>query len=311
MILITGATSFAGRAIVTRLVTEGREARCLLRPSQRMQRLATGILFSIVSASMRDLPALRTSMQDVTAIVHLAGEEDLDREGTLQSHVEDTANLIAAAQEADVSRFIYLSRLGADRSSAYPLFRARGEVEAAVRESGLDTTILQAPILYGPEDVSINVLVMLAKMTPLILPIPDSGLSRFQPLWILDLAKCIQATLDRDDLIGQTIPLGGPEHFTFEQMAAEVLKAAGMRRRLVRVRMPLMQAIVALLDAILPRNPTPPWWLDLVTVGGSTDLVTIPRHFGFEPCRFSQCISYVRNRRPWRRDLVRYVLDRL
>ena len=310
MILITGATSFVGRAVVSRLVAERRDVRCLLRPSQRKQRLATGILFSTVSASMGDLPALRTTMQDVTAVVHLTGEEDLDREGALRTHVEDTANLITAAQEAGVRRFIYLSRLGADRASAYPLYRARGEVEAMVRESGLDVTVLQAPVIYGPEDISTNVVVMVAKMIPFVLPIPDSGLSRFQPLWIVDLTTCILATLSRDDLIGQIIPLGGPEHFTLEQMVAEVLKAAGLRRRLVRVRMPLMQFAITLLDALLPRNPAPPWWLDLAIVGGATDLVTVPRHFGFEPCRFGERLDYVRRKRPWRRDLLSYVLDR-
>jgi uncharacterized protein YbjT (DUF2867 family) len=310
MILITGATSFVGRALVSRLAAERREVRCLLRPSEREQRLPTGILLSTVSASTSDLPALRTAMQDVTAIVHLTGEEDLDREGTLRSHVEDTINLIAAAQEADVRRFIYLSRLGADRNSAYPLFRARGEAEAAVRASGLDTTILQAPIIYGPEDVSTNVLVMLTKAFPFVLPIPDPGPSRFQPLWVVDLTTCILATLDRDDLIGQTVPLGGPEHFTFEQMVREVLAAAGMRRWLVHVRMPLAQGAVALLDALLPRSPTPPQWLDLLAVGSATDLMAIPRHFSFEPCRFSECLVYLRRRRPWRRDLVRFILDR-
>lgn len=310
MILITGATSFVGRALVSRLAVERHAVRCLLRPSQRQQRLATGIHFSTVSASMSDLPALRTAMQDVTAIVHLTAEEDLDREGTLGRHVEDTANLITAAEDAGVRRFVYLSRLGADRTSAYPLFRARGEVETVVRESGLDTTILQASVIYGPEDVSTNVLVMLAKAIPFILPIPDSGLSRFQPLWIVDLTTCILATLGRDDMIGQTIPLGGPEHFTLEQMVTEVLEVAGVHRRQVRVRMPLVPYGIGLCDAVLPRTPTPRWWLDLLTVGGTTDLMTVPRHFGFEPCPFRQCLGYLRQRRPWRRDLVRLVLDR-
>ncbi len=311
MILITGATGFVGRAVVHRLAAERREMRCLLRPSQREQQLTTGIPFSTVSASMSDLPALRTAMQDVTAVVNLTGEEDLDREGTLRTYAEDTVNLITAAQEAGVHRFICLSRLGADRASAYPLFRARGEAETAVRESGLDATILQTSIIYGPEDISTNVLVMLAKVIPFVLPIPETGLSRFQPLWVMDLAKCIVATLDRNDLIGQTIPLGGPEHFTLEQMVAEVLAAAGMRRRLVHVRMPLMQGGVALFDALLPRNPMPSWWLDLLTVGSATDLVTIPRHFGFEPARFAQCLDYMRRKRPWRRDLARLILGRL
>jgi len=311
MILITGATGFVGRALVHQLVAECREVRCLLRPSQREQRLAMGIPFSTVSASMSDLPALRTAMQDVTAVVHLTGEEDLDREGTMRTHVEDTINLVTAAQEASTRRFIYLSRLGADRASAYPLFRARGEAETIVRESGLDATILRAATIYGPEDMSTNVLVMLAKVIPFVLPIPETGLSRFQPLWIMDLARCIVATLDQDDLIGQTIPLGGPEHFTFEQMVTEVVTAAGVRRRLVHVRVPLVQGGVTLFDALLPRNPVPFWWLDILTVGSATDLVTIPRHFGFEPCRFAQCLDYLRHKRPWRRDLVRLILGRL
>jgi len=310
MNLITGATSFVGRAVVRRLAVEGREVRCLLRPSRREQQLPTRVPFSTVSASMSDLPALRTAMQGVTAVVHLTGEEDLDHKGTLHSHVEDTANLITAAQEAGVSRFIYLSRLVADRASAYPLFQVRGEVEAAMHESGLDYTIFRASVIYGSEDTSTNMLVMLAKMIPFVLPIPETGLSRFQPLWVVDLATCILAALDRDDMIGQTIPLGGPEHFTFEQMVTEILAAAGMRRRLVHVRMPLMQGALTLLDALLPRNPAPFWSLDLLTAGSTTDLVTIPRHFGFEPHRLAQCLDYLRRKRPWRRDLTRFVLHR-
>jgi NADH dehydrogenase len=310
MILVTGATSFVGRAVVLRLAAEQRRVRCLLRPSRREQRLATGVPFSTVSASMRDLPALRTAMQGVTAIVHLTEEEDLRDERALRRHVAGTANLITAAQEADVRRLVYVSWVGADQASAYPIFRATGEAETAISESGLESTILQAPIVYGPEDVFTNVLVMLAKAIPFVLPIPDPGLSRFQPLWVVDLTTCILATLDRDEFIGQTVALGGPEHFTFEQMVTQVLAAAGLRRRLVRVRMPLMQGAIALSDALLPRTPTPPWWPDLLTVGTATDLGTIPRHFGFEPCRFSQCIDYLRRKRPWRRDLIHLILDR-
>jgi NADH dehydrogenase len=281
-----------------------------LRPSQRDQCLVRGIAVSSVAASTSDLPALRGSLESATAVVHLTGEEDLDRGETLRSHIDDTITLIKAAREAGVQRFIYLSRLGADRTSAYPLFRARGEAEGTVRESGLNFTILQAPILYGQDDTSTNVLVMMAKMMPFVLPIPSAGLSRFQPLWVADLAACIGATLDRDDLIGQTVPLGGPEHFTLQQMVTQVLAAAGLRRAVVSVPVPLVQVAITLLDALLPRNPAPPWWLDLAIAGSATELGAIPRVFGFEPCRLSECLDYLRRRRPWRRDLLRFVTDR-
>ncbi|MCP4538934.1 MAG: NAD(P)H-binding protein [Chloroflexi bacterium] len=311
MNLITGATGFVGRAVVRRLTNEQQETTCLLRPSRREQQLATGVSFCTVSASMNDLPALRTAMQGVETIVHMTGEEDLDREGTLRDHVQDTANLVATAQETGVRRFIYLSRTGADRTSAYPIFRARGEAEAVVRESGLNATILQSPLIYGPEDFSTNVLVMAAKVIPFVLPVPDTGLAHFQPLSITDLTMCVLIALSQDNLIGQTIPLGGPEHFTLDQMVIEILKATKLRKRLVRVRMSVMQWLITLAEGLLPRNPVPLWWLDLLTVGDATDLVTIPRHFGFEPRRFSESLDYVRQKRPWRRDLLRFVLGRL
>jgi len=308
MILITDTTGFIGRAVVRRLAEEQADVRCLLRPSRHKQRLPPGIPFSTVSASMSDLPALRTTMQNVTAIFHLMGEDDPDQE-TIGAHAQDTANLIEAARETGVHRFIYLSRLEADRTSAYPLFRARGEAEAAVRESELDYTILQAAITYGPGDVFTNVLAMLAKVVPFVIPIPEAGMSRFQPMWVEDLVTCLVTTLERDDLIGQTIPLGGPEHFTLDQLVTRVLEAAGMHKRIVHVRTPWARMAIDLLDVLLPRNPIPHRWLDVLAMGSATDLGSIPRHFGFEPRRLAQSLDYLRGKRPWRRNLIRFVFD--
>jgi len=310
MILVTGATNFVGRSVVRQLAKEGYKICCLVETSQFEQQLPTDVTFSIVSASLRDASALRETMKGVDVVIHMTREEDRPQERTLLDHVEGTKNLLEATQDAGVSRFIYLSRLGATPASAYPLFRCKGEAEIAIAESGLDHTNFRSAVIYSPEDVFTTRLVMLAKMCPLMLPIPDVGMARFQPLAVEDLARCIVATIDRDDLIGRMIPLGGPEHFTFEQMMRRVLEAAGMRRHLVHVQMPLMRTGAEILEALLARSPTPDWWLDLAAVGSATDLGTIPKHFGFEPCRFAQCLTYLRRSRPWRRAFIRHVLGR-
>lgn len=307
MILIAGATNFVGRAVARQLAAQGREIRCLVQPSRYQQQLPTDLSFSTVSASLSDAPALRTAMQDVTAVLHLTREEDYPHRA-LESHVEGTANLLEAAQVAGVTRLIYLSRLGATPASAYPLFRIKGESEIRVDESGTDYTILRTAVVYGPDDAFTTRLVMLAKMIPLLLPVPDVGMVRFQPLWVEDLARCIVASIDRDDLIGRMITVGGPEHYTIEQMTRRVLDAAGMRRHLLHVSMPLMRTASDFLESLLVRDPAPLWWLDLAAAGSATELGAIPKHFDFEPCQFAQCLSYLRRRRPWRRDFIRYVL---
>lgn len=308
MILIAGATNFVGRAVARQLAAQGHEIRCLVQPSRYQQQLPTDLSFSTVSASLSDAPALRTAMQDVTVVLHLTREEDYPHR-SLESHVEGTANLLEAAQVTGVRRFIYLSRLGATPASAYPLFRIKGESEIRVDESGTDFTILRTAVVYGSDDAFTTRLVMLAKMIPLLLPVPDVGMVRFQPLWVEDLARCIVASIDRDDLIGRMITVGGPEHYTIEQMIRRVLDAAGMRRHLLHVSMPLMRTASDFLESLLVRDPAPRWWLDLAAAGSATELGAIPKHFDFEPSQFAQSLSYLRRRRPWRRDFIRYVLD--
>ncbi|MGD2103577.1 MAG: NAD-dependent epimerase/dehydratase family protein [Anaerolineae bacterium] len=310
MILVTGATNFVGRSVVRQLSGEGRDVCCLIQSSQFEQQLPRDVLFPLRSASLGDVSALLEAMERVTVIIHLSREEDRPRERGLAHHVEGTRNLLRAAQEAGVSRFIYLSRLGATPASAYPVFSIRGESEIAVAESGLDYTTLRSAVIYGAEDLFTTRLVMLAKMSPLILPIPDVGMVRFQPLWVEDLTRCIVATIDRNDLVDRVIPVGGPEHFTLEQMIRRVLEAAGMRRHLFHLSMPLMGTGAELLEALLVQSPAPRWWLDLAAVGSATELGTIPKRFGFEPCRLAHCLNYLRRRRPWRRLFIRHVLGR-
>jgi len=310
MILVTGSTNFVGRAVIQRLNQRGYHVCCLVEPSRFEQDLPTDVTFSILSASLEDLPALRKAVEGVEVVIHLTREEERPRERSLTDHTAGTRNLVRAASDGGVSRFIYLSRLGATPASAYPLFRIKGEAEIAVAESGLPHTNIRSAVIYGAEDVFTTRLVMLAKMMPFILPIPDAGMVRFQPVWVEDLARCIVETVERKDLVGRMIPLGGPEHFTLEQLIRRVLEAAGMRRSLIHLSMPIMQSALDGIEAITGGTATPAWWLDLAAAGSATDLGTIPKHFDFEPCRFSQCLTYLRRQRPWRRAFIRHLLDR-
>jgi uncharacterized protein YbjT (DUF2867 family) len=264
MILITDGCSSLGQAVVRALYGSGRQVRCLLQPSRCVLRLPTGIPLSTVSASLNDLPALRSSLQGVTAVIHLLSEWDIPPHKSALDHPRDTASLVEAMRDVGVERLIYISRLGADPASGYPVFRLRGQAESAVRESGLAFTILQPAITYGRDDGFISLLATLAAGVPFVLPLPDVGLSRYQPLWVEDLGRAVLVTLEREGMIGQVIRFGGPEYFTLEQLAVEVLRALGLRRRIVRLRLPLVQLALSVLDSSPLHNPCPLWLLDIL-----------------------------------------------
>jgi NADH dehydrogenase len=117
-------------------------------------------------------------------------------------------------------------------------------------------------------------------------------------------------TLQRDDLLRQTVAIGGPEHFTLEQMVTQMLQVARVQKRLVRINAPLARIALWLLQVLLPGSPAPRRWLDVVAVGSATDLTSIPRHFGFEPARFADRLDYLRDDRSWRQNLARLVRRR-
>ena len=137
----------------------------------------------------------------------------------------------------------------------------------------------------------------------------SEDIRRFQPLWVGDLARCIAAAVDRADLVGASVPIGGPEHFTLEQMVSELLTVLQVRKMTVHVRMPFVRGASSLLGALFARNPIPLWMLDMIEKGSATALGSVPREFGFEPIRFSHGLDYLRRNRPWRRDLMRFLLD--
>jgi len=308
LILITDATSFTGRALTKHLVNEGQEICCLLQPSRRAQRLPTGIRCNTIAASMTDLPALRTSLQDVAAVVHSVEDTKLAEDGAADDHIASTRALIEAMDEVGVQRLIYVSLVGADRNSAYPNLRTRGEVEALLKSSDLDVTVIQPTLTYGTEDFFTNIVAMTAKTIPFVLPIPNTGMARFQPLCVDDLAKCIRLSIERQDLGGQTLSIGGPEYFTYPQMVSFVLAAMGTRRRFIQIQMGLAHGVSGVLERMVPQNPLPLWLLNLLDAGLATELRAIPAQFGFEPGRFAQRIQYLKNRRGWRRQMLRYVL---
>ena len=221
--------------------------------------------------------------------------------------VAGTRALVEAAHEAGVGRLVYLSHLGADRASAYPVLKAKGLAEEFIRHSGLAHTILRAALLYGEEDVFVNVIAAMLRLGPGVFFMPGDGKVTLQPLWVEDLVTCLEWSLSDLTSLNQTISLGGPEFLTFAQMVEIVRDVIGVRRFVVPVRPPALRFGAWMLEGLLPRSPLTTRWLDYLATNRTWELVSVSRYFGLKPARFGpRTLEYLRQKR-WLSEMARLI----
>lgn len=301
MILVTGATGFIGRALVRQLSSIGYPLRTLIRPSPRTPRLPKGVPVEVAVVSLADTRGLRAAMRDVETVIHLASAENQGSRGNLlATDIQGTRNLVEAAADAGVDRFVYISHLGAARASAYPAFKAKGIAEETIRAGKTPHTIIRTSLVYGPEDHLTNTLAGLIRSSPGIFPIPSSGRSVIQPVWVEDLVTCVMWALQTDDTLDQVYEIGGNEFFTLRQIVEIIMEVTNSRRFLLPLSPITLRALTVFLEGVLPRFPISSFWLDYFAVNRTTAVDSMPRHFGLMPARFSYRLEYL-VRLPWYR----------
>jgi len=208
-ILVTGASGYVGKRIVTLALNSGHSVKALSR-SGNITGIDTSTLNSeqlnnltAVAADISDLPALREACQDVDAIIHLVGIIREKGKATFEHvHVEGTRNVVTAAMDTGIKRYVHMSALGASnkdlcQSSGY--MQTKAEAESIVKGSPLDWTIFRPSLIFGQDDEFFSdVLKQLVSLPPFVPQIGD-GHFLFKPVWLGDVASSFIQALEKPE----------------------------------------------------------------------------------------------------------------
>jgi nucleoside-diphosphate-sugar epimerase len=294
MILVTGGTGFIGRNLIKALTASGRPVRILLKPSKNSPDIPKGISIEVAVSSLTDQRGMRAAMKNVDLVIHLASAERAGIKGDLnQVDVEGTISIVKAAKESKVERILYINHLGSNRTSAYPVYKAKAIAENWIRNSGVPFTIIQAATIYGPDDQFTYPIAKFLRSGPGIFLIPGKGESLLQPLSIDDFVNCLMQAIEDPNSINRTISVGGMETFSYIEIVRTIQQKLGTHQLLMQFSPAYLRILTLWIDQIFPKFPISIYWLDTLTEDRTTNLDSLPRQFGIMPARFKQNIEYL------------------
>lgn len=238
LVVVVGGSGFVGRYLVQELAKAGARVRVVVRTPENANFLKPlGDLgqIEIVAGNVTSPASLAAAFDKADAGVNLAGILD-ERSGQRFAAVqaEGAGNVARAAAAAGAGAFVHVSAIGASAASAAEYAATKAAGEAAVTAALPRATIIRPSIVFGPEDAFINRFAALAKALPVV-PVV-AGDTRFQPVYVLDVAKAIVAALaDPATFGGRTFELGGPRVYQFRDIIAWIMRETRVDKPMVEV----------------------------------------------------------------------------
>jgi NADH dehydrogenase len=221
-VLVTGGTGFVGRHVVRGLLARGYTPVCLVRSPAKLYAQHPEInpdRMVAVVGSLADRKAIRDAAGRSQALIHLVGiilARPLTGQTFHRVHVQGAKNVVDAARGSGVRRLVHMSALGTRPDGVSKYHRTKWAAEEYVRKSGLDWTIFRPSLIHGPDGEFMRLMKQfMCGLVPPVIPYFGSGKAKVQPVYVKDVAECFVSALSRPETIGQIIPLGGPQAFTW------------------------------------------------------------------------------------------------
>ncbi len=236
-ICILGGTGFLGTRLVARLIKDGHQVTVLSRDREQHKHLLVLPGLTLENCDVYEEAQLSERFRGQDLVINLVGilnERGFGGQGFRRAHVELTRGVLQAARSAGVARLVHMSALKAAVDAPSYYLRTKGEAERLIREqhAGVDWTIFQPSVMFGPGDSFLNRFASLLASIPLVFPLAKPN-ARLQPVFVDDVVEALLRCLRGGACSRQTYQLGGPQVYTLREIVSLVASITGQRRWII------------------------------------------------------------------------------
>lgn len=312
-VLVTGASGFVGSHVIEGLLAAGHGVRGLSRTLPTGARRHEGCEY-VDGVDVGDRSTMSAKMFDgVDAVVHLVGiiQEAGKKQTFRRIHVDGTRNVVDAAKSSPLTpnnggtrRFVYMSAIGTEANSPAEYSRTKYEAEQIVIESGLPYTIFRPSIILGVDGEFVAQMAELIKYGGLpiklpvpVIPVPGSGMNKFQPIYVDDLVSSVVKSLTDESgptpSANKTYEIGGATQVTFNELLSGFARSMGVRKPMVHAPVPILRVAAMVMEAVMPKPPVTRDQLANLGRDNTTESRAITEVFGITPLGFDEMLTRI------------------
>ena len=256
-VVIFGASGFIGRYVVSILLQDNYLIKVFVRkPDEAKHLTLMGKLgqVEIYQGNITDKKGVQNIVDGANKVINLVGIlEEKSQQKFINTHVEGASNIAEACLKHKTESFIHISALGLYDGKHSKYAESKLVAEEKIKKIFKKTIILRPSVIFGPEDNFTNKFARMASISPFI-PLINKGLTKFQPVYVKDVAKAVHVVINNNKYIGQTYSLGGPEVISFKDIIDFILLKIRKKRIYIPLSFPQIK-LMAIFFSILPNAP--------------------------------------------------------